>query len=312
MNTQDAYRFFDAGSIDKSRPAGRPPKTNRKVELMKKLMRFAAQYVAPEWTAATIWKHFTHPGRTRWSEKQKALLEQASRVETFENRGTTLYRYRWGADDAPKILLVHGWRSKAVDFRRMIERLRNQGFTVDALDMRAHGQSEGTNTALPEYYEVLKQHYGDWGPYHAVAGYSLGGLATGLVMSQLPAEQQPEKLFLIGAPPYAFYFFEDIIAELKLGKHVLRRFANRVGAAYDHPIEWWDLRQKAHGLAGIETHLIYDEDDETIPFEKGKELWPLLPNSTFFHTKGLGHYKIITHEAVIEYMAEQLPIPELV
>ncbi|MEL6539119.1 MAG: hypothetical protein AAFQ98_27125, partial [Bacteroidota bacterium] len=135
-NTKISY--LDAGSIDRSRPAGRPPKTNRKIEFMKKVLR-VAQYPAPRWTAQQVWEVFTRPGRTRWSEKQEALAESAFK-DTFNYGSTTLTRYRWGTE-GPKILMVHGWRSKAVDFRKLIELLVGQGFVVEAVDFRAHGRS---------------------------------------------------------------------------------------------------------------------------------------------------------------------------
>ncbi|HAA13645.1 MAG TPA: hypothetical protein DCE41_18900 [Cytophagales bacterium] len=309
MQSNNKISYLDAGQIDRGRPAGRPPKTNRKIEFMKKVLR-AAQYPAPRWTAQKVWAEFTRPGRTRWNEKQEALVEQAH-VDMFDYQGTTLTRYRWGSE-GPKVLLVHGWRSKIVDFRKLIETLVNQGFVVEGVDFRAHGRSEGSHSALPEFYDALTQHHKDWGPYHAVMGYSLGGLASGLMTAHLAKELQPQQLFLFAAPPYPYYFFEDIINELNLGKRVLKRFAGFVEEYYNREIHWWDLRSYAEHLNHLDVHLIYDEHDETVPLTRGQQLLEHLPEASFLHGKGLGHYKIISHEGILDYVTRNLKVAELV
>jgi len=47
---------IDAGTIDKSRPADRPPKTNWKLELIKKGLRIV-QHISPTIASKVIW-HF--------------------------------------------------------------------------------------------------------------------------------------------------------------------------------------------------------------------------------------------------------------
>ncbi|MEL6536763.1 MAG: hypothetical protein AAFQ98_15195, partial [Bacteroidota bacterium] len=161
-------------------------------------------------------------------------------------------------------------------------------------------------------YDALMQHHADWGPYHAIMGYSLGGLASGLMTAHLPRELQPQQLFLFAAPPFPYYFFEDIISELKLGKRVLKRFAGFVEERYDREINWWDLRAYADDLHHLDVHLLYDEQDETVPMARGQQLWQHLPAASFLHGKGLGHYKIISHEGILDYVRKHMQVPELV
>lgn len=305
MQQHERITHFNAGEIDRARPPERPPKTNKKTEFIKKMLRIT-QYPAPKWTANKIWAEFTRPGRVRWRDNQEELAKSAT-ITPFTYRGHTLNHYRWGVENqGPKALLVHGWRSKAVDFRRMILILLELGYTVDGIDMKAHGKSEGRHTALPEFYEVLQQKATQTGPYDLMVGYSLGGLATGLFASHLPKEERPKQLFLFAAPTYPRYFFQDIIDELKLGKRVYRAFTHMVGAIYNKPIDWWDLRINTDALNSMDVHLLYDEHDETVSMEKGKELFDLLPQANFFQGRGLGHYKIISHEVVLGYLKEHV------
>ena len=308
--TAKKLTFLDVGEIDRGRPAGRPPKTNKKVEFMKKVLR-GTQYVAPRWTAKQIWMEFTRAAKTPWREAQKEMVKSAT-ITPLTYRDKTIYHYRWGKLGGPTVLLVHGWRSKIIDFRRLIQALVNEGYVVEGIDMPAHGDSEGTHSALPEFYDVLNTYASSGAPYHAVIGYSLGGLAAGLWTANLPKEKKPQQLVFLAAPPYARYFFEDIVNDLKLNQRVYHKFCGMVEEHYGASIDFFDLREQLHKLENISLHLAYDEVDETVPFDRGQSLWNQLPHATFLHGKGLGHYKIISHFDVISYVIERLSEETLV
>ena len=291
--------LIEANLEDISRPANRPPKSNWQIEMLKKSL-FALQHVAPKKTAKIIWHYFTKPGRTRYSEAQEQLLKEAV-VHKITYQGHQIYAYRWGTS-GPKVLLSHGWRSKATDFRRMISALVAQGYVVEGIDMKAHGQSDGSHSALPEFIDILKNYYVKYGPYHTVIGYSLGGLASGMMLSEVTKEIHPAHLILIATPPYARYFFHDIIKELKCKEKIYHQFCELVAERYHQPVDYYDLRHKISWLEAVQLHLIYDEHDQTVRLEKGRELWQFAPEASFVHTKGLGHYKVIAYEGVIEHI----------
>ncbi|RED98023.1 alpha/beta hydrolase [Marinoscillum furvescens] len=290
---------IDAGTQDMSRPSERPPKSNWKIELLKKGL-FTLQYVSPKKTSEIVWHHFTKPGKVRFTQPQEELLKKAS-ISYSKYRGHKITTYRWG-EQGPKVLMCHGWRSKMADFRRMIEALVAAGYVVEGLDMTAHGKSEGKHSALPEFRYLLKNHYVENGPYQAMIGYSLGGLASGIVASELSNDLKPQQLFMISAPPYVRYFFKDVIDELGYRNEVFEEMCKLVEKDYHEPIDYFDLRQKAKELKDTKIHLIYDENDQTVPFERGLELYKHYPRAQFVHTKGLGHYKIIAYQEVIEYI----------
>lgn len=295
--------IIEANLEDISRPANRPPKSNRSMDLLKKSLR-VLQHVAPKKTAKIIWHYFTKPGPSRYSEGQEEILKEAVVYKTIY-QGYQIYAYRWGTS-GQKVLLSHGWRSKIADFRRMISALVAQGYVVEGIDMKAHGQSGGKHTALPEFTEILKNYYVKHGPYHTVIGYSMGGLAAGLMLSEVTKEIHPAHLILIATPPYTRYFFQDIINELKCKEDVYHQFCELVEERYHHPVDYYDLRDKLHELKDVQLHLIYDEHDQTVGLQKGKELWQLAPQASFVHTKGLGHYKVIAYEGVIGHIIQTI------
>jgi esterase/lipase len=284
---------------DRNRPSERPPKTNWKIEMIKRALK-ALQYASPRKTAEIVWHYFTLPGKVHFTEPQLELVNKAVQGE-MSYKGDRIFTYRWGTE-GPRVLLCHGWRSKSADFRRFIEAYLEAGFVVEAFDMRAHGQSEGTNTGTPEYVEILKDFMAKNGPYHTVVGYSAGGLAAGIAVSELGSNMHPTNQFFIAAPTNIRYFLKDLIADVGLNTPVYEKMADMVEEHYFKKIDHFDLRTKTMELAGIEKHFVYCEDDETIPFEKGMELFDMYPESHFVQARGFGHYKIIAHEEIINYV----------
>lgn len=284
---------------DISRPSERPPKTNWKIELIKKALG-VLQYASPKKSAEIIWHFFTMPGKVYFSPKQEDLLQQAESSQ-FSYQGDMIKAYRWGIR-GPKVLLCHGWRSKTADFRKMILALLDAGYVVEGFDLKAHGNSEGSHTALPEYRDILKSFISKNGPYDTVIGYSIGALASGIALSELGGKFQPKNYFVIAGPPFGRYFFKDIVNEVGCNESVYEAMCHIVKEKYKQPIDYFDLRLKQQDLKKIKTHLIYCEDDQIIPFYRATELEECWPHASFVHAKGLGHYKIISNESIVGYI----------
>ncbi len=303
VSTTPRFTYIDAGFQETGRPKERPPKTNWKIELLKKGVGIL-QHVSPKTASELVWHQFTKPGRSRFTEVQEALAAKA-KINKLTYLGHEIVCYRWGTN-GPRILLSHGWNSKIVDFRRMIERLVAAGYVVEGIDMKAHGKSSGTHTALPEIRDILKNYYVKNGPYHALIGYSIGGLAAGIMLSEITRNIQPEKLFIFAAPSHTRYFFKEIIADLGYNEKVYLEMCDLVDVHYHQSVDYYDLRNKKDHLGDLDFHLIYDEDDETVPFSEGLALKSAFPNASFVHTKGLGHYKVISFREVIDYLIEHM------
>lgn len=291
--------YIEVEGEELSRPSDRPPKTNWKIELIKKGLS-VLQHASPKKSAEIIWHYFTLPGRTKFSQPQLDLLNEAEVVES-NYRGNTIKSYRWGGK-GPKVLLCHGWRSKTADFRRMIRALLAQGYVVEGIDMKAHGNSEGKQTALPEFRDIIKSHLVKNGPYEVVLGYSLGAIASGITLSEVSSVLHPKHYFVLAGPPYVRYFFKDIVTEVGCNNSVYEAMCSLVEEYYHQPIDYFDLRDKTGSLGKIKAHLVYCEDDQMIPFSKGEELEEAWKHASFVHAKGLGHYKIVANSSVIDYV----------
>lgn len=294
--------YIAVEGVDISRPAGRPPKSGWKIELIKKGLNLL-QHASARKSAEIIWHYFTLPGKAHFSESQLAIMSRAEISQT-NYKGDMIKSYRWGTS-GPKVLLCHGWRSKTADFRKMIDAFLTAGYVVEGLDLRAHGQSEGKHTAIPEYRDILKNHMIKNGPYQAVVGYSIGALASGIVLSEMGTAFHPKHFFVIAGPPFIRYFFKDIIEDVGCNHAVYEAMCDLLKEKHGQPVDYFDLRIKESAFKGTSAHLIYCEDDQIIPFDKGLNLEECWPKASFVHTKGLGHYKIIASQPVIDYLITQ-------
>lgn len=288
---------------DISRPSERPAKTNWKIEIIKKGLGLL-QHASPKKSASIIWHYFTMPGRVGYTDRQRLIISEAQ-VSQTSYQGDLIKHYRWG-HSGPKILLCHGWRSKAADFRRMIKKFVAEGYQVEAIDMRAHGNSQGKHTAMPEFRDVIKNHITKNGPYETIVGHSIGALASGIALSELGMAIQPKHFYVISAPPYIRYFFKDIVNDVGCNESVYHAMCALVKEKYHHSIDYFDLRIKANDLKNIDTHLFYCEDDQVIPFVKGEELESAWPHASFVHVKGLGHYKIMANDSITDYILKTM------
>jgi len=118
----------------------------------------------------------TQPRRpTEENELSKKILNQAAR-EILDFEDTRLEIYRWGDVDK-KILLVHGWESRASHWHHWINPLVEAGYGVTALDLPAHGDSSGlTANVIVSGRAVLKLSK-SMGEIDSIIGHSMGSAA---------------------------------------------------------------------------------------------------------------------------------------
>lgn len=108
--------------------------------------------------------------------------------------------------NAKKILITHGWISRAAYMVRLIKFLHEQGYDVYALDFPAHGDAKGLQLTWTDATVIIKDTLNTHGPFYGVIGHSFGGsmiLNSLNLASQLPEfqlEHNPDRAILIASP----------------------------------------------------------------------------------------------------------------
>ncbi|MBS1130181.1 MAG: Alpha/beta hydrolase fold protein [Proteobacteria bacterium] len=104
-------------------------------------------------------------------------MSPTSTTEHIDIRGLRYHVRHWGAVDAPKIFLLHGWMDSSATFQFVVDAFE-KSWHVIAPDWRGYGDSEwlGRPYWFPDYYadlEALLQHYSPDAPAQLV-GHSMG------------------------------------------------------------------------------------------------------------------------------------------
>lgn len=121
-----------------------------------------------------------------------------------------------------KILITHGWMSRAAYMARIIQVLHHHGYEVFAIDFPAHGDAKGIQLIWTEAVSIIKNTINQYGPFYGVIGHSYGGsmlLYTLSLSGQLPEwnlNSRPERVVLIASPVRMRSVFKSVAKRFKL------------------------------------------------------------------------------------------------
>jgi alpha-beta hydrolase superfamily lysophospholipase len=126
---------------------------------------------------------------------------------------------------AKKILITHGWISRAAYMVRLIRFLHQQGYEVYALDFPAHGESKGLQLPWTDAASIIRHTINKYGPFYGALGHSFGGsmlLNTLNLAGQLPEwdlNSKPERTILLSSPTHMRSPVNMLARRLKLNGH---------------------------------------------------------------------------------------------
>ena len=233
---------------------------------------------------------FYRPQRRREQPEVRAAACHRWRVDT---RAGWLTAWDYGA--GPTVLLIHGWSGAAAQWSGFIGPLVRAGYNAVALDLPAHGFSDGARTNLKEFVEAILDTAERVKPIHAVVAHSFGATATTLALGR---GLRAQRVVLIAPPArdvpgYVHAFARQLglppAREPRLVARMRRRFgdlaqfdARRVAATLDTP-----------------ALLFHDQDDRQIPFAEGESLARAWPGARMRRLQGLGHNRPLADPGVV-------------
>lgn len=260
----------------------------------------------------------TTPARRPRTAKEKALfarsqgwMRQAQRVE-LSFAGGTAVAHRFAARDhaasAGRVLVVHGWGSRAAYLAALTERLVAAGHEVVALDLPGHGASRGRTLTLPMAVRAIDAAWQRFGGFDYFCGHSFGGAslacaASGLVPSVLA--HRPRRLVTIGSPSEMSWLFKDLGRLLRLGPPAQAALEGHVEHIAGAPLSAFDAARGA-GRLDAPMLVIHAEDDKEVPALHARRYAASGANVTLEWANGLGHRRIVSAEPVIARIVDFL------
>jgi pimeloyl-ACP methyl ester carboxylesterase len=245
--------------------------------------------------------------------------------------------------DGPPLVVVHGTPSSSYEWRHVIPRLTGE-WTVYAYDLLGYGSSEkraGGDVSLGAQTRLLAELLDHWElDRPAIAGHDFGGAIT--LRTHLLERRHFSAIALldpVAVAPWGSPFFRlvrDNVAVFEQLPAVIHEAV--VGAylrgAFHRPLEDEDLaayvlpwlgaegqdafyRQIAqadqrytdeieplYGSIGAPVLILWGEEDEWIPVERGRQLHAMIPGSELELVPGAGHFlQDDAPDAVAEHLA---------
>ncbi|HEX2532680.1 MAG TPA: alpha/beta hydrolase [Chitinophagaceae bacterium] len=239
--------------------------------------------------AARAFRLFCTP-QYRNRKKIPKIFQQAEPL-SFSFEGSTVRGYRTRNASDKKLLILHGFESSVINFDRYVKPAVAKGYQVLAFDAPAHGRSSGRMINALIYKKLVQQIVATYGPIQTFIGHSLGGLALGLTLEDLPHDASTKAVFIAPATetPSAI---DSFFRFLHLDASVRKEFDRVIEEKSGHPPSWFSLRRIAPKLKA-EVLWLHDRGDEMTPFADVEPVMQLgLENFRFITTEGLGHRRI--------------------
>ena len=213
--------------------------------------------------------------------------------------------------NAKKVLITHGWISRAAYMMRLIRSLHKQGYDVYALDFPAHGDAKGMQLPWTDAVTVLQHTINRLGPFYAVIGHSFGGsmlLNTLTLASQYPEwklDTEPERVVLLASPTRMRIPVSIIARQLKLSAkgYLLLRDVFRQQAVID-----LNRLHFRHYIADAKIPFlcIHGEEDKAIKPQESIIFCQRYPHASLVLLPGIDHMGILLDKRVEQAVGQFL------
>ncbi|MEE9309441.1 MAG: alpha/beta hydrolase [Cocleimonas sp.] len=262
--------------------------------------------VSPPLAGRLALRYFMTPTRFRTPRKEKALRESA-KLTFVTVRDRKISVRAWGDDDAPTVLLSHGWGGRCSQFHAFIPPLIDAGYRVVGFDVPGHGDSEGKQTNMMDVATVISEISKQEKPFEAILGHSFG---TGTALLSIDKfNVKTKKVILIGCFPDVIWItnlFGEVFDLSKSNLEAMHQVAlKKFKTTYGISWNWKDVSplETIKSFKG-EIFLIHDENDHEVPYEQGKRLHDATPHAKIMTTSGFGHRKILMSKKVVNAVIE--------
>jgi pimeloyl-ACP methyl ester carboxylesterase len=257
------------------------------------------QNAAPKMALHIATKLFLTPIRFDMNKAQRSFLKEFEQ-SSLEVSGRQLMVYKRGK--GPKVLCLHGWSGRAMQFASMSDHLVNAGFSVIAIDAPGHGESEGGATNLFEFVEAFQKLIESESPIHAVLGHSLGAAAISLAISdglQVPA------FGIFGAPVVAQDILDEFARRINAKPTIFAGIREKAVAKFGRTFDEVAM-ESTFGKVTCPAIAFHGDQDLDVPLYHMDVLQAINPSLETHTMPGIGHRRILKDERVMEVLINWL------
>ena len=263
----------------------------------------------------------TPPKRPKAAKARQSFADGARKLATAERlvlevRGAKVGLHRIGAPrcSAPRLLVVHGWGSRAEYLADLAMGLRETGAEVFVLDLPGHGRSSGRTLDMRMAAEAMAEAQARFGPFDAAVGHSFGGAAlmaaAGGSFPGVPA-LAADRLAVIGSPSRIEDVFDGFVTMAGLTPETARALVARTERRVGCPVEALDGVTIARRL-GRPLLVVHAEDDKEVGADQARRYLGVADHIRHHWANGQGHRRIVSAPGVIDAVCDFLLRDEVV
>lgn len=274
--------------------------------LQVKLIRFyftAVSRFFPSLAVFSAHKLFHYPIDSKRKNRNEITLPRAQKLNIALYEDAALQGYRWGEENHPIVLLVHGWSTTPRSMTHFADILLKNNYQVISYDALRHGNSQGAFSDLASWADSVQAVMRHIGSVECIVAHSFGGAAV-TVASKLGLDTK--KLVLV-APIHDITSVADNFAKhLNIPLSIVKKmrdytWKNNAQNFLKYGKNWEDIvRSDFH----VPTLLFHDKLDREIGIEHSEQISKMWPWATLVTTEGLGHRIILDDDGVAEKMLE--------
>jgi pimeloyl-ACP methyl ester carboxylesterase len=247
-----------------------------------------------------LWRSLGRPVSV--SPRDRAVHDRAIRG-TLDLDGVPVVTYTWG--DGPEVvLLVHGWRSRASRFARLVEALEAPGRTVVAFDAPGNGETPGHRTSILEYVRIIRLLAARHGGVSTIVAHSFGVLSAFVAVREGVVV---DRIVGIAGLHSADEIVDQFCREVGLGMRAKRGLRRRIERRFfaGVPDLWRRFRSELDPAdTATEVLLVHSRDDGRVSFHQSELIAEAHTGPVrLVPLDGLGHNRILAAPAVLEQVA---------
>lgn len=262
-----------------------------------RLMQRIAPPVAAE-AAYGLWFSTGRPKRVH--PMGQAVIDQAH-TSTVRVGGRRIVVYTWG-NGAKPVLLVHGWQGRAAEFTEIVREVRAGDRTIIAFDAPGHGASKGRRPDIRDFADVIGTLSRQYGTFEVIISHSLGSPAAAVAILN---GARTDRLVTIGGVAELGHAANSFGRMLDLTPRTVAGLKRRIQQRRFHAVpDFWNRYSPTTAPLDMPLLVVHDRDDPVVAFDQAKALVAAHPHATTLFTSGLGHYRVLRDDAVLDAIAE--------
>jgi pimeloyl-ACP methyl ester carboxylesterase len=197
----------------------------------------------------------------------------------------------WSTGTGKPVLLVHGWEGSHADLDFFVQPLLACGARVVALDLPAHGESDGTRASLPDFAAAIGRLGEIVGPLAGVIAHSVGCPATALAISH---GLRTERAVIIATPTRYERWAREFALESGADPDAV--IAALIARGID--VASLDMVKTVSDFT-LPALIVHSSDDRVTDARGSRAVSEAWRGSRLRYVEGLGHSRILRDAGVI-------------